>query len=688
MTSCRALIEIGRCESGSSLRSSLLFGFLFGLGSLIASGSALALGFGNITVSSRLGANLQAEVSLLTGAGDDRYAAECFRLAQPVDSSAGLPVLIDGRLTVERRNGRLSLLVRSTQPVNEPVLLVSLRAGCGAEVVREYTVLLDAPEAGRATPVAQANQMLRVAREQKAVAAPAPDRSVQEDDGYPEQWQTTQGETALSIADRLFPRQPKARARFVSALLASNPDINFGRLGDEPLVAGESLRIPDTRRSVRSNRSPSSTPPAVREQEQVVRAPEKMDVLPTAANAGGMSDRLSLSEVSSDEGGEADAWSLRLSTELSYGRINKVSENQRSVLRLEYKLLAAIFDQANQQLSLAEQVRQLEASVAELKEASEKNLSVPVDRTIAPDTEAKGIMAPAVVEPPAVSPSAGHPETKQEGSVSWFWLLGVLAVVALLVWLLRRSLPRPVRESLAVPTEIEMSDETLLLSEPGSHVHRSDRAQLSVAPSADQVSTPLARAPTPDRPPLTFLPPDSQTDATVVIEHDAFDPVMELAEIMLAFGRIKGAIEALQEYVGNHPDGAIQPWMKLIEIYGQNGMRTEYEALVPLFQKHFNVLPCDWAVLPDVVAQPALTGGEESWAVAELLSRTPNLTNVAVVRDAIVLQWGAGARDTRLYLNALLHDKGNATYQGLSLSMVNEILYLVTALEKRLDKAG
>ena len=41
--------------------------------------------------------------------------------------------------------------------------------------------------------------------------------------------------------------------------------------------------------------------------------------------------------------------------------------------------------------------------------------------------------------------------------------------------------------------------------------------------------------------------------AATVDEHFEANPVMELADIMLSFGRVKGAAQALQEYIDNNP---------------------------------------------------------------------------------------------------------------------------------------
>jgi len=657
---------------------------LFALAGLLPAANVFALGLGKMSVLSRLGSHFLAEVELLTGAEDGRFAAECFRLAQASDSSNGLPALTHGSLTVERRNGRLILLVRSLQPVNEPVLLVNLHAGCGAEVAREYTLLIDGPEADAIKPPVAASQVATPAA--RGDSPPRTnDRPAPMGDEYPERWQVKDGETVFSIANTLFPGQPKARARFLRALLKANPEIDPGDIGGQgaaPLMPGQVLQIPDTRRNpARPVVGEHSTPPASDvKASPSARRKKDANIPPVAVATDGMSDRLSLSGATSALEGEADEWSLRLSTELSYEKINTVSENQRSVLRLEYKLLAAIYEQANQQLDLAEQVRQLEASVAELKAATEQSLNstaTPLGVQSGPD---KTTAKPAVSAKPAV---AGPSSARRESSSSiWPWFIGLAALVGLLVWLLRRFAVRQPRDSLSEHSEATLPDETLLLSVPGL-------GQPPVVATGASVEKPQAAKPfaaSAAGGSVSLASPESVKGSTVVVEHDDFDPVMELAEIMLAFGRVKGAIEALQEYINAHPDGAIQPWMKLIEIFGQNSMRAEYEELVPLFQAHFNVLPAEWIALPEVVSQLPLAGDEDKKTVSDLLLRTPNIAGVAMLREAIVQHWNApeGAQVALVFLNKLLREKNNDTHQGLTLSMVGELLYLQAVLEKRL----
>jgi pilus assembly protein FimV len=110
--------------------------------------AAHSAGLGRITVLSSLGRPLNAEIELHSQPGEQDLVA---RLASPeAFSRAGIdlnPALLSVRFSVERRNGRQTLRVTTTQPVNEPFLdlLVDLQWNSG-RLLREYTVLLDPPE--------------------------------------------------------------------------------------------------------------------------------------------------------------------------------------------------------------------------------------------------------------------------------------------------------------------------------------------------------------------------------------------------------------------------------------------------------------------------------------------------------------------------------------------------------------
>ena len=113
---------------------------------------AQAAGLGKLTLLSALGQPLNAEVEIVSlQPGEEGLSA---RLASAqAFAQAGIeadPVLSDVRFTVERRGSTPILRLRSSRPINEPLLklLVELTSSSSTQV-REYTLLLDPPPSSR-----------------------------------------------------------------------------------------------------------------------------------------------------------------------------------------------------------------------------------------------------------------------------------------------------------------------------------------------------------------------------------------------------------------------------------------------------------------------------------------------------------------------------------------------------------
>ena len=128
------------------------------------SGSVGAAGLGRLTVQSALGQPLRAEVEVTSLSREDA-ASLAARLASPdAFRQAGLeynPALAGLRFAVEPRGDRTFLKITTTQPINEPFvdMLVELNWATG-KLLREYTFLLDPPDASGARATADAAQPL------------------------------------------------------------------------------------------------------------------------------------------------------------------------------------------------------------------------------------------------------------------------------------------------------------------------------------------------------------------------------------------------------------------------------------------------------------------------------------------------------------------------------------------------
>lgn len=180
--------------------------------------------------------------------------------------------------------------------------------------------------------------------------------------------------------------------------------------------------------------------------------------------------------------------------------------------------------------------------------------------------------------------------------------------------------------------------------------------------------------------------PQLRHDSTMSIaastgdEHFEANPVMELAEIMLSFGRVKGAAQALQEYVDANPREALKPWMRLIDVYRMAGMRHEFEKAARELNKNFNVEVQQWDSSAETEGQGVVD--------VVLDSQSPNhregaqaegLESMSAIVEQLLIRWPAG--DVVEYLKQLLRDNRGGTRLGFSLSVVDDILFLIELKE-------
>jgi pilus assembly protein FimV len=180
--------------------------------------------------------------------------------------------------------------------------------------------------------------------------------------------------------------------------------------------------------------------------------------------------------------------------------------------------------------------------------------------------------------------------------------------------------------------------------------------------------------------------PLSMSGATVD-EHFEANPVMELAEIMLSFGRVKGAAQALQEYIDHNPEEALQPWIRLMDVYRMAGMRDEFDRLAQDLNLHFNVEIQHWD--PERTASrldepldfvlDAEVEGAEASPHAEPKALT--LEDMEHIRKKLIECWGG--TECLDYLNQLLRDNRGGKRSGFTLPVVEEILFLIELLETR-----
>lgn len=188
----------------------------------LASGAASAVGLGEINLYSRIGEALRAEIPVLS-AGEPLDAA-CFSLA-PIPG-ADLPVVTAGRTRFVRGDRGYRLIITGSAPIDEAVFMINVRAGCGFDTQREYTLLPIPPESHAASD----------GELPLAVAEPAPrkTRPVRE---------TWSPDSEAPITTAAKPRPPRPARSAAAKAKAPLPRDTLARMttGKDRIVLGAAL---------------------------------------------------------------------------------------------------------------------------------------------------------------------------------------------------------------------------------------------------------------------------------------------------------------------------------------------------------------------------------------------------------------------------------------------------------------
>ncbi|WP_374681110.1 FimV family protein [Accumulibacter sp.] len=357
---------------------------------------------------------------------------------------------------------------------------------------------------------------------------------------------------------------------------------------------------------------------------------------------------------------------LRLSSRLSTSLLGQASDGQRSMLRTEYRLLSALYAQAEQQLAVAEQLSHLEAVLADLQKGS----GTPTPPAASPNLLPRA--APAAAPRP-LTPHRGAAAGLEKGGW-WLELAALLGLIGGLSWLFGRRAgwraePQliPAVSDLPLDTSDDSGWELQASSSPDAPPVESDSdVRAHVVPVTDSVSAKPAQ-------------PCPQGDDAEL------SAALELAEIMASFGRTRGAEQALEEFVSAHPRVALTPWLRLIELYRENGQRQAFEALGLRLRRHFNVAAPEWELVGEAPGPMAPVGAEQVASIDQLLPRLPTLGREVRITTEISRTWGSP--ECLAYLNRLLRDNRDGERKGFASGAVRELLLLIELLENRLVRA-
>lgn len=526
------------------------------------------------------------------------------------------------RGTLKLRQGVSPVIeIRTARPVNEPVIQVGIVASCGYEVRRDFTLLLSPPE-----PDGK--------RGGAPVAVEAP-RVVQ----------------SAPLAQP--PRQQKPLASYAEA--------------------GTPARAPEW-----------SPPPVTRPRR------EKPPAQPPLRN------RVVVSGNAESEG----IPTLRMATQLTGAAEDSDSarEVQRSILRMEFRMMMALQELTASQATSAEKLRTLQ-SVLEVPALPQANVvPQPGSGEGVSATAVAGVSKPANVEaaPPVPTPSVPAKATGGDTIYEWVFygglLVALLVIGTWLAWRQYRARQAALADMSGFPSsfDADLPEDRQEPQQATAHDFGDQPVRVEPNLSEDhgeitdiEVIDPRDAEPAAAEPESPATEPDV-ADALSVEKQFEAQPVLELADIMMSFGRAKGAAQVLQEYIEQKPKEALQPWLRLMEVYRQADMREEFERLVEDFHQHFNVEVQRWSeshpetlVAPDFSLDLVLPGEEVPPPAAP--AKPQSLEDFGHIRDKLVDTWRTPECVT--YLHHLLRDNRGGQRSGFPLSVVNEILCLIELLE-------
>jgi hypothetical protein len=215
------------------------------VGVLLQPGLASAVALGNIALQSSLGQPLRVVIPVALSTGET-INTSCLKLVG--DSEAGAPQLLTGRVSVERNAANTRLIVTTPRAVDEPAMRLSLQAGCGNTVRRDYVLLLDPQAIGSSTMVtsAEVDEFRNYARSTPPV--PAAHRPQQ-----------------VMVATHVQQAEPMTRVAFAT------PDIAPAKTTFTPIAAPAPVTAAAarTQKPVQAMQVAATTPPLAPQREPV-----------------------------------------------------------------------------------------------------------------------------------------------------------------------------------------------------------------------------------------------------------------------------------------------------------------------------------------------------------------------------------------------------------------------------------
>ncbi len=504
---------------------------------LAGSGGAMAAVLGEAELRSYLGEPLSLRVQISSGE-EEVLDAGCFSLTRETQPFS---ILRSAQIELVQVRSTQMLNIRTTATLNEPFIRIGLRYACAGQGTssREYTLLLDPPPA-ITPPVVQSTTPAAVRLSSPAGGTLPPTGNQASLPRSTGQWLVTSADSLAAIAEGIYPKSVKRKARYIAALRALNPSLS-GLADDATIPIGVTLTLPDLRALSAPERNIVATEPARRAAptQPARREPAPLTKPPAVDNVGTGKTTPSGARKQEKPAQSRKAplpapngeFSLRLSgSEMDLTRSANVTEEQRALLREKQFFLDAD-DQLAQFLALKNAVKQLETRLNDIQSRLPPALGSAV-----PPSQATTIPVPQPAQPAQIATRMSGFLDDIAGLITRPFTIVVAALVALsafvIIWWRRKSTVQkhrtvldiqPVGEAAveALADAPAMTEDAVALAEaqPIAHVvdPQAEADELALALRARR----LADA-TPTPPNFTF--DQASFDATVSFNAEDFSP--------------------------------------------------------------------------------------------------------------------------------------------------------------------
>ncbi|MFH1815267.1 MAG: hypothetical protein ABIF28_14060 [Pseudomonadota bacterium] len=679
---------------------------------------ALALGLGAIRTKSVIGEPFRAEITVL-GQGEAVPASTCFSIDAPATAAADdLPWLSSARI---RTQGR-TVFISSTQAINDPILMVGVRVSCGFELAREYAVLMQPSGAlqveDTVAPAPTAPAVVPARR--TAATAPIDARAASVADDRPAQpkpraerkprrqkeaatvdrlWVAPNADAGngLKMSGGLSRRAEASEAqrevlRTEQRLLAALDEQIATHLAIADKVKQLEARMAELQKQL--GRTEASMDAALPREQAATPVTARPDVTPAAPAASAVEPDAVTQQAPADDSPAIESTTVEAPsipdrvvappaglTNEPVRVINKLPPDavpdapEASSVNWLVAALGALA--AGSVLGGAwiwrRRARKLAATAAlRSRHAEEAVTRMMMSQTLPPlvvdtqaahddvDTTARTLPRQPAPEYP-VGPAVGARDTASFGHFP-----GEAPAENIQDLHIAQQHPvgdaRTADDAPAVDFELGQID--------GNEADTPIRLDLEFDSFTGSASSHGATGTSPAPPGPRLISSTGTTPAALSFDQTArpaneeappsSEHVLELAEIMMSFGRAEGAAQTLSEFLRDYPKESIIPWLKLLDLYYSSGRRGEYDDLAPKLNRAFNAKVPDW----EHFSGPTTSESVEQFGhiMARINASWPN-------------------QDCLDYLTELLRDNRAGARIGFPLGVIDDILLLKAMLE-------